>query len=178
MGILSALELRRQAMNVYPSKWTLRGFTTHKGWAERPGSTGYDYTSVYSASNSYCAVFSTIATDYRLNPDGITGPFYPILIHGAKTISITAPSTVRVTHWFLDSKTLCDRGKAYPSSAAGVLAKRISGDANAYDSSVALGNRTLTVPSGADSVCFCFQHPGGADITDEEIAAVKFIMTR
>lgn len=59
------------------------------------------------------------------------------------------------------------------ASQAPDYASFISGDASAFDSNVPLGERTVTVPSGADSFVFNLQYPGsGNAMTDTIIEGI------
>lgn len=131
--------------------------------------TDQDYVYTESGSAAYAAIHSDVETPKRLRYPNAN--LYPILLpSGARTVKIAAPSTVRVTAWFCDSKTACDYSKT--QSGYDMYAKLISGDASAFDASVALGDRTLTVPDGADSVAFSVQYPNGT-VTDDVMAQIK-----
>lgn len=130
-----------------------------------------DYVYNEPGAATYASVQSDVMTEKVIRRE--EGNLYPILLPvGARTVTITAPSTVRVTAWFCDSKTACDY--SLTNGNYDMYAKLISGDSSAYDKSVALGNRTLTVPDGADSVVFSVQYPNGT-VTDDIMAQIKIV---
>lgn len=130
-----------------------------------------DYVYNESGSTSYASIYSDVETPKRLRRSDKN--VYPILLPaGSRTVTISAPSTVRVTVWFCDSKTACDY--SLTNSGYDMYAKLISGDASAFDASVALGDRTLTVPDGADSIACSVQYPGG-EVTDEIMSQIKIV---
>jgi hypothetical protein len=138
--------------------------------------TDADYVYRESGSAAYAAIQSDAATPKRIRGGENEGLLlYPILLGaGAKTVTITAPSTVRVTAWFCDSKTACDYSLTH--SGYDMYAKLISGDSSAYDASVALGDRTLTVPDGADSIACSVQYPNGT-VTEEIMVQIKMVVS-
>ena len=93
-----------------------------------------------------------------------------MLSPGATKINFTIPSTFRVTVFFVNSET-ASAASGYEDYAA-----FIDGDANSYDTNVPVGNREVTIPSGADAVAFAIQNPGsGNTVTDEDMATVVAI---
>ena len=136
--------------------------------------TGADYVYNESGNQAYAAISSeSVETTKRIRR---TEPLtYPILLgKGATTITATVPNSTRITAWFTDSKNACDYSIDNPTFD--YLAKVISGDASAYDSDVPLGNRTITVPEGADSIAMSLQYPGGT-ITDEIMAGISIVVS-
>lgn len=131
----------------------------------------HDYVWLEPGAVSYGSIQSDVKTPKVLR--GYDNVYCPILLGaGAKTVTITAPSTVRVTAWFCNSETACDYSLTHENYD--MYAKLISGDKSPYDSSVALGNRTLVVPDGADSAAFSVQYPGGT-VTDDIMAQIKIV---
>ena len=92
--------------------------------------------------------------------DGNT--YYPIMLNGATKLYFDVPSPIKVTVFFGSTQT-----KNY--SWCGL----ISGDANAYDSSVAVGPREVNVPEGADCFIFSLYYP--KNIMTAEIAGSTVI---
>lgn len=134
--------------------------------------TGQDYVYNEIGSSAYASLESTsVVTTKRIrNPNT---NMYPLLLgSGATKVTITVPSTMRATVWFTDSNTACDYAQDHPTFD--YLAKLISGDASAYDGTVALGTRVVDVPEGADSIALSLQYPGGT-ITDEIMANVTVV---
>lgn len=130
----------------------------------------YVYNESASGSQAYASLYSTTEVPKRIRRNT---PIYPILIgEGATTITATVPNTIRLTAWFTNSNQACDYSIEHPTYD--YLAKLVSGDASAFDSTVPLGNRTLTVPAGADSIAMSLQYPGGA-LTDEIIAGITIV---
>lgn len=130
-----------------------------------------DYVYNEPGSDAYASVQSDVMTEKVIRKED--GNLYPILLPvGARTVTITAPSTVRVTAWFCDSKTACDY--SLTNGNYDMYAKLISGDSSAYDKSVALGDRTLDVPDGADSIACSVQYPNGT-VTEEIMAQIKMV---
>lgn len=133
-----------------------------------------DYVYFESGSAAYAAIQSDIATTKRIRA-GAGIIHYPIIVgNGAKTVSITAPNTVRVTAWFCNSEVACDYSLTHDNFD--MYAKLISGDASPYEGSVALGNRILSVPAGADSIACSVQYPSGT-VTDEIMSQIKIVAT-
>lgn len=131
-----------------------------------------------SGSLKYAAIQSDVQTPkviWVYNYDA-GAPKYPILLgNGADTLTISVPNTIRPTVWFTNSETACDYSIEHPTYAD--KAKVISGDSSAYDSSVSLGNRTLTIPEGADSIAMSLHCPS-ADITDDVFANVTIVASK
>lgn len=137
-----------------------------------------DYAQNESGSTSYAAIQSNVATtkDMWVNDSSTYGSKYPILLGtGGDTVTINVPSTIRPTVWFCDSETACDYSASNPTYAH--LAKVVSGDSSAYDSSVPLGNRTVTIPEGADSIVLSLNNPSSA-ITDSDLANVSIVVSK
>lgn len=135
--------------------------------------TAQDYVYYEAGNNAYCAIYSTSETAKRIRRNDIN--IYPILLgHGATVVTATIPNTMRLTAWFTNSEQACDYSIDNPTFD--YLAKLISGDASAYDSNVPLGNRTITVPEGADSIAMSLQYPGGT-ITDEIMAEISIVVS-
>ena len=130
-----------------------------------------DYVYNELGTAAYASIYSDVETPKRLRRSDKN--VYPILLpSGARTVTISAPNTVRVTAWFCDSKTACDYSLTH--SGYDMYAKLISGDASAFDASVAPGDRTLTVPDGADSIDCSVQYPNGT-VTEEIMAQIKMV---
>lgn len=131
----------------------------------------YVYNEGAGGSKAYAAMYSTTAADKRIRYS--TFPMYPIKFKsGATKITVTVPNDMRVTAWFVNSTVACDYSQEH--TGYDMYAKLISGDSSAYDSSVPLGPRVLTVPNGADSVAFSLQYPGGT-ITDDIMSNVTIV---
>lgn len=90
---------------------------------------------------------------------------------GASKVNFTEiPATHRVTVFFVDNDT------ASPASGMSEYASMISGDANSYDETVALGNREVSIPSGANAIVFTLQYPGsGSEVTDATMQAISVV---
>lgn len=132
-----------------------------------------DYIYNEAGTAAYASIQSDVATQKTIRRDD--GNLYPILLGaGARTVTITAPNTVRVTAWFCNSNEACDYSQTH--SGYDMYAKLISGDASAYDGNVALGDRTLTVPDGADSIACSVQYPNDT-VTEEIMAQIKMVAT-
>ncbi|MBP5423949.1 MAG: metallophosphoesterase [Paludibacteraceae bacterium] len=127
-----------------------------------------DYVYNESGSAAYCAIYSSTETPKRIR--GGDGYKYPIKFSsGATTLTVTVPSGIRVTAWFTNSTVACNASQSNPGLDD--FAKLISGDSSAYDSTVPTGTRTLTIPTGADSIALSLQYPGGS-ITDDTMANI------
>ena len=124
-----------------------------------------------SGNVAYGAIYSNVATTKKIWCDSSSiGNVYPLILGaGASTVTITVPNYIRATAWFIDSTTAFDDGTS-------AYAKVISGDRNQYDSQVALGSRTLTVPEGADSIMISLQYPSDT-LTDEIVAEVSIVVS-
>ena len=119
-----------------------------------------------SDSNNYAAGFKHTGTSTLLvaNLTDASDHIYPIMLsNGTSKLTFDIPSTMRVTLWLTSTTT--------PSSQYSYYVGVISGDASPWDSSVALGDREVTVPSGADSFIFTLQYPNNA-VTDEIVAGI------
>lgn len=130
------------------------------------------------SANHYASIQSTSETTKNIWVYNYTGedPKYPILLgNGANHIEITCPNTIRPLVWFTDSETACDYSIDHETFAN--RAKVISGDRNAYDALVPLGNRSLDVPEGADSVAMGLHCPT-TDITDADVALVTVVASK
>ena len=125
-------------------------------------------------SNSYAALVSDVEaqkTVWMYKSDTM----YPIKLgKGASQVSITVPNDIRPTVWFINSEEACTYSQSNPSFAD--YAKVISGDRSQYDSNVPLGNRTLTVPEGADSMVMNVQYPNNT-VTDAIMATVSIVVS-
>ena len=139
--------------------------------------TGRDYNALVKAagvSANYGAIFSKTGSNkkiYNSSNGAVEGSVYPLSLGGnATTLTITVPSSIRATVWFVDENTACTYSASSSSFAA--YAKYISGDSTPYDSSVSLGNRTVSVPEGANAVNITLQKPGsGNSVSAEDMAA-------
>lgn len=128
-----------------------------------------------------CMVNTTVPTEYRIrkaeNCAIQANNIYPIVLgtHGT-TITADVPDACKFTVFFFDSTTPCAYSETHSSYA--YLAKFISGDSSPYASAVAFGDRTLTIPDGADSAVFNFykKSTDGA-VTAEEVAALVVTVT-
>lgn len=145
-----------------------------KAWGDAKDFTSLIYNSTPQVA--YAGLYNgTTQTAYKVHNDTngqIQGTnLWPIPFgKGATTLVATVPDTMRITMWFTDCDTLCTYGESH---AYNPYAKFISGDASEYDSSVAVGNRTMTIPTGANSAVFTLQKTGsGAEISAEDVAAV------
>lgn len=88
------------------------------------------------------------------------------LSHGTKHLTFTVPSNCRATVFFTSMTT----GGSQYSQYAGIM----GGDASAYDSGVALGNRIVDVPANADSFTFNCHYPNGT-VTDQIMGTVTVV---
>ena len=135
----------------------------------------YSSASVNGVSANYACLFNdTDPQTYKienLTNGGVAGNIYAIpLAENASSVKIEVPNNIRATVWFSDSDTVCDY---YVEHGSGQYAKFISGDASPYDSSVSVGDRTVSVPEGANSINITLQKPGsGNEVTAEDIAEV------
>lgn len=87
---------------------------------------------------------------------------WPIMLsNGTTQLYFDIPSEMRVTVFWADSGT--------PSTADAECALFISGDSNAWDSSVSIGPRTVSVPEGADCFAFTVQYPGSGNAMTDAI---------
>lgn len=133
-----------------------------------------DFAELNTRISKYSALFNTTQSTTKKvrKASGSIAPaanIYPILLGAnASTVIATVPSGIKLTCWFLNSNTPAEY------SGSSDYAKVISGDANEYDSSVPNGNRTLTVPSGADSAVFTLYKSSEA-ITEEEVLSVTIV---
>ena len=137
-----------------------------------------DYGYLTTGSANYGCLFGGTPTKYRLEntvSSAVPGDKYPIILgQGATKLTADVPSDIRITVWFIDTNTVCDYASEY--SGASNFAKLISGDESEYDSTVALGDREMTVPEGANSAIFSLQKPGsGNSVTAEDIASITII---
>lgn len=139
--------------------------------------TGTDFNQLKTSgvSANYGALYKSTGSKkriYNATDGAVTGDIYPLSLGGnATTLAINVPSSIRATVWFVDEDTACDYSADHSSYA--VYAKFISGDSSVYDSSVSLGNRTVSVPEGANAVNITLQKPGsGNSVTAEDIAEV------
>lgn len=162
------------ATNVLTFNYALRAAAI-----QRPPTSGgviRDYGYCYNNNEHYAAIYNgTTPTSYRLQntADNVTQQYaYPIKIGaGATTITADVPDSIRFTIWFLDSETMCEYGDVEPTAVS--FAKVISGDESEYDSHVALGDRTVSVPQGADSIICSLHKPGtGNSVSDADVALV------
>lgn len=99
---------------------------------------------------------------------------YPIYFGHANTLTITAPSNIRVTAVVTDS-TRSPEESDNPESTCAMWLKK---DSSQFDSTVPLGNRVITdIPDAADSVGLCFQKPdtSGGNISDADIASITVV---
>lgn len=166
------------AMNILTYDYKLQSQACH---FESTGNVkDFCYLTTYSVSTNYAGLYNTTSgTTYPIynGTDGaVTGPIYPIKLgNNATTITATVPNTIRLTIWFVDCDTICNYGTEHSGYN---FAKYISGDASVYDSSVALGNRTATIPTGANAAVFTLQKPGsGAAVSAEDIASITIAVS-
>ena len=143
------------------------------------GSGAKDYIDVGTSGGGEhygCMVNNSVPTTKKLRKGAsstISGDnLYPILLgNNATTITASVPSDCRLTIYYLNSEEACTYSADHSEYAK--YAKYISGDASPYDSNVPLGNRTATIPNGADSAVFDLHKPGtGNTVTAEDLAAV------
>jgi len=128
------------------------------------GSGTAKHVAISGGQGAYAGGFGTKATDNivrNATEDGKT--YYPILLKGASKLAFDVPADVKVTVFFVDSKTKADTYNA---------AKWIGGDSSAYDSSVDNGPREVTVPEGADAFTFSIYYKSHT-VTDEIMQSVK-----
>ena len=122
------------------------------------GSGSAKHVAYSSGQTAYAGCYGTKPTTYTLrNASGDGQTYYPILLNGATRLYFDVLSGMKVTVFFVDSTTKADTYDA---------AKFISGDANAYDSSVPNGPRVVDVPEGADAYAFSIYYKSTV-ITDE-----------
>lgn len=108
---------------------------------------------------------STEKKRVRSTISGITYAWPIELSNGTSKLTFDVPSNIRATVFFVDINT---GAPEYPYCA--IL---ISGDASAYDPSVAVGPREVVIPDGANAFTFTLQYPGsGNAITDEIVAGI------
>lgn len=140
-----------------------------------------DYGYLTNGSAPYACLFNgTEQTQYILEntvTSDIPGVKYPILLgQGATKVTADVPDSIRITVWFIDSNSVCDYASDFPGASN--YAKVISGDESEYDSSVALGDRVMNVPEGANAAIFSLQKPGsGNTISAEDVAAVHLVVS-
>ena len=135
--------------------------------------TGIDYAYNDPSNDTYASLLSTTETTKKVRCYQGTGDRYPILLGtGATTLTINVPDYIRPTVWFCNS----EQASTYAATHEGydAYAKVVSGDAKAYDSSVPLGTRTISIPSGADSVLITVQYPNNT-VTDAIMALVSAV---
>jgi len=129
-----------------------------------------DYVYVESAGSAHYAVIYKNGGDTKRARGG-DGQFYPIPIPNVGThIAVQTVSGVRITLWFVDKDTACDASAG--NSGFEPLAKFISGDASAYDGTVATGDRIVEIPQGASGM-FITMHYSAGDITSETVFATN-----
>ena len=145
----------------------------------------FDYATIYTGDDfgSYCALYNKdVPTPYRVLDDGNNFGYnlYPIpLGKNATTITVTAPNTIYVNHWELNSAEMCTYGQSQsdPNVVSKTLAKLVAKDSsNPYSKTNGLGGWTKTVAEGADSAVFCLFHYDGT-VSDEEIAGVTITVS-
>lgn len=133
-----------------------------------------DYAYNDPSNEYYASLLSTTETTKKVRYYQGTGDRYPILLGaGATTLTINVPDYIRPTVWFCNS----EESSNYSASHDGQFvecAKIVSGDAKAYDSNVPLGTRTISIPSGADSVLITVQYPSNT-VTDAIMALVSAV---
>lgn len=134
---------------------------------------GQDFVVKEAYTNAYCAIYSESTTEKYIKGSGTT--YYPIIIGaGAEKVTITVPNDIKPTVWFVNSTEACDYSASHIDYA--VYAKLISGDNSPYDGTVPVGNRVVTVPSGADAICISLQKPGsGNTISDSDLENVSIV---
>jgi len=137
---------------------------------------GQDFVVKEAYTNAYCAIYSETPTEKYIKSTGTI--FYPIIIgEGANRVSITVPNDIRATVWFVNSTEACDYSASHSDYA--VFAKLISGDNSPYDATVSVGNRNVSVPSGADAICISLQKPGsGNTISDSDLESVAIVASK
>ena len=151
--------------------------------AQKHEGTYTDYVEVNSAGSNehYAAIFQqSTPTTKKVNNNtnnAVAGSIYPLILgNNGTTLTINVPSSIRPIVWFVDKDTMCTYGETHSSCAE--YAKFISGDASPYDSNVPLGNRTVTIPEGANAVLIGLQKPGsGNAVTEDDISATTIAVS-
>ena len=153
---------------------------THKlgATAKKKGSSD-DYGYLDSGDANYGGLYGTAEQTYRVSAASdlqIEGYLYPVpLGDGAETLTITAGNNLKVTVVWLDKDTVCDASSG--ASWKAIFAKVVNyDDASPYNSNVPLGNRVLTVPTGANSIIACIRKTT-ADLSDADVASVSFVVS-
>ena len=143
------------------------------------GSSTKDYVDVGTGGGGEhygCMVNNSVPTTKKLRK-GATSTIpgdnlYPILFgNNATRITASVPSNCRLTICFINSEESCIYSADHSEYAK--YARCISCDDSVYDSNVPLGDRTATIPSGANSAVFNLHKPGtGNTVMAEDLAAV------
>ena len=127
-------------------------------------------------SGKYACAYQTTPLTKKIYKDNATvqETVYPIYFGHANTLTITAPSTIRVTAVITDSTKAPDGSDGTEAQCAMWL----QSDASQFDPNVPLGNRTITdIPDAADSVGFSFQKPdiSGGNISSSDIENIVVV---
>lgn len=143
------------------------------------GSGSRDYAEINPVNESTAALYGSAETTRwarkASSSQAVQSRIYPILLGaGATTVTADVPSGMRLTAWFLNTALRCEYSP--DSSSYDNYARVISGDSSYYDTSVALGDRTITIPQNVDSVVFTLQNPNGS-ISASDIAELSIVVS-